>query len=212
MNTLKYTLIADGSSDSTLLEIIKWTLNDLYPKLATERSFADFRTFRNPPKTISDKVQRAKEYFPYDILFIHRDAEKNDSQIIANRVDEIRSELDESEMQQTVCIIPIRMMETWLLINKDAIKRAAGNRSYQGSIAIPPLKTLESIKNSKELLHNILRVSSGLKGRRLSAFNPHAAVHRVAEYIDDYSSLRQLYAFQFFENDLKQKVDLFLSS
>lgn len=50
MNEITYTLIADGSSDKVFLRIIKWCLDDLYPKLPTKEQYADFRTLRNPPR------------------------------------------------------------------------------------------------------------------------------------------------------------------
>jgi hypothetical protein len=210
MRTLRYTLIADGSSDKVLLRIIKWSLDNIYPKMATEQNFADFRSFPNPPKTVEQKVKQAKDYFPYDILFIHRDAEKNDNAMVDRRIEEIKREIGIEEFERTVCIIPVRMMEAWLLINEDAIMKAAGNRSYNQPMNLPAPKALDREKKPKEVLHTLLRNASGLKGRRLSTFNSNYAVHLVAEYIDDYSPLRQLQAFNAFELELKQKIDKYL--
>jgi len=103
------------------------------------------------------------------------------------------------------------MIETWLLINTDAIKKAAGNRNYKDNINLPAIKRLESIPNPKETLHELLKKTSGLKGRRLKNFNVHYAVHLVAENIKDYSPLRDLTAFKEFEKDLKEAVEIFLS-
>jgi len=211
MSTLKYTLIADGTSDRTLLRIISWCLNDLYPKLATEKNFADFRQLPTPPKTILQKVKQTQRYYPYDILFIHRDAESSNNNMVDKRIGQIKSEIGEAEFESTVCIVPVRMMETWLLISDEAIKRAAGNRSFNQPMGLPAVKALYKVKNPKILLHTLLQTASGLKGRRLSAFNPNYAVHLVAEYIEDYSPLRQLEAFNAFELDLKQKVGNYLS-
>lgn len=52
MKTLNYTLIADGSSDKALLNIIKWSLDDLFSSLPNSGTFADFRSFPNPPKNL----------------------------------------------------------------------------------------------------------------------------------------------------------------
>lgn len=93
MNELKYTLIADGSSDITLLKIIKWSLDDLYPKLPNDGSFADFRNIQEPPKRLADKVRTAKLYYPFNILFVHRDAESTNSRLIAQRCQEVNAEL-----------------------------------------------------------------------------------------------------------------------
>jgi len=211
MELLKYTLLTDGSSDKILLNIIKWLLDDLYPQLPCDGSFADFRHFPRPPQT-GDVIQRVKysqEYYPFDILFYHRDAEKFD---IPFRKEEILNHIDSSLSSKIVCVIPVKMMETWLLINTDAIKKAAGNRNYTGNIDLPSLKKLESLTKPKEMLHDLLKNTSGFNGRRLKNFNVHYAVHLVAENIKDYSPLRKLSAFREFEKDLKVAVELFLSS
>ena len=212
MMELKYTLIADGSSDKTLLRIIKWSLDDLYPTLPNEGSFADFRVIPNPPKGLVDKVTTAKHYYPYDVIFIHRDAESTNIKIIEQRLKEINREIGEAEFQKTVCVIPIKMMETWLLIDKEAIKKAAGNRNYAGTINLPSIKNLEKENQPKITLHNLLKEASGRKSRNLKKFNPDQAVHLVAENIEDFSPLRILVAFQAFEKELKKVVDNYLEN
>jgi hypothetical protein len=212
MKELKYTLIADGSSDKTLLRIIKWSLDDLYPKLPNDGNFADFRKMPDPPKRLGDKVRIAKLYYPFNILFVHRDAETTNTRMIIQRSQEINDELLEVDIDKTICVIPIKMMETWLLIDEDAIKKAAGNRNYRGSINLPSLRTLERESQPKELLHSILREASGKKSRDLKKFNIDKTVHLVAENIEDFSPLRNLVAFQAFEDELKQVVDKYLEN
>ena len=124
MKVLKFTLIADGSSDKTLLRIIKWSLDNLYPKLPNEGYYADFRTLPDPPKGLENKVAKAIIYYPFNILFIHRDAETISPKIINKRIEEIRAKLQEKDFERTICIVPIKMMETWLLFDLEAIKKA----------------------------------------------------------------------------------------
>lgn len=57
------------------------------------------------------------------------------------------------------------------------------------------------------MLHNLLVEATGNKGRRLKNFNVNKAVHWVAENTEDFSALRQLAAFNRFEQDLKRVVD-----
>lgn len=211
MKPLSYTLIADGSSDKTLLRIINWSFDKFYPDLPTDGKFASFHNFRNPPKQLLEKVTFAGNYYPFDILFVHRDAEKMNSDIIDQRINEIIIELVPELVIKTVCVIPVKMMETWLLLEKDAIKRAAGNRNYKGTISLPPINRLEKESQPKEKLHQLLREISGLKGRNLKKFNPDVAVHLVAEFTQDFSPLRKLNAFQVFENNLKRCVDHYLN-
>jgi len=214
MNELRYTLLTDGSSDKTLMNIIQWLLNDIYPQLPCIGSFADLRQLRNPPLLgdVNQRIFEAGNLFPFDILFYHRDAEDFGRDIINRRKIEILGKVDAQLVLKIVCVVPVTMMETWLLIDRDAIKKAAGNRNYPGTIDLPALSRLEAVRDTKSKLHQILLTASGTKGRRRKTFNSNFAVHLVAEYIKDYSPLRELSAFQEFENDLKKAVTLFLQN
>jgi hypothetical protein len=209
---IKYTLIADGSSDKSLLNIINWLLNDLYPELPSSGSYADFRVLSNPPANsdIRSRINYAEIMYPFDILFYHRDAETGDKDIIATRQNEIHSRVAYQHKQKVVCIIPIRMMEAWLLIDENAIKKAAGNRGYSKNISLPSIRRIESISDPKLILHELLKTTSGLKGRNLDKFNANYATHLVAEYITDFGPLRNLSSFMEFENNLKRAVDQFI--
>ncbi len=210
MIKLRYTLIGDGSSDSTLLHIIKWLLDDLYPKLPNEGQFADFGFLPKPPKVdnLSGRVEFTKQFFPFDILFIHRDAEKIDIKLITERTNEIKSKLAGIDFEKVVCVVPVKMMETWLLFDAEAIKKAAGNRNYKQPITLPKLKDLEKEQQPKDFLHKILKEVSGKKGRQLDKFNVNQAIHLVAENIEDFAPLRNLASFKAFEADLKRVVGL----
>lgn len=209
---LHYTLIADGSSDKTLLGIIKWVLDDLYPTLPNDGKFADFRNMKKPPKIgdVAAQISTAQMYYPCDIVIYHRDGERRDKDIVVQRKSEILQQ-SQKEKSIIVCIVPVVVMETWLLIDEVAIKKAAGNPNYSGKITLPPPKSLEAESDPKQLLHSLLREASGLKGRNRDRFNASRAVHLVAEYIQDFSPLRKLEAFQTFETDLKEAVKIFMA-
>jgi hypothetical protein len=209
MEFINYTLIADGSSDKALMSIIKWILDDLYPKIPNKGSFADFRMLQNPPKKndVKNQVRYAQHYYPFDILFYHRDAESINNEIINLRIGEIKEQLEDVFHSKIICIVPIIMMESWLLLDETAIKKAAGNKNYKDKIDLPSVKTIETIKDPKLLLHNLLTKVSGLKSRQLKNFNVNKAVHLVAENILDFSSLRKLKAFNKFELDLKSTIN-----
>lgn len=200
---LRYTLIGDGSSDKTLLKIIKWSLSNLLPTVPLAGEFADFRGLPKPPKQLEDKVKKAIELYPCDILFIHRDGEsiKDVEKVIQKRQNEIREAcLDLSS--QWVAVVTVKMMEAWLLTDALAIMRAAGNPSARTTPMLPKITNLEFEQAPKELLHHLLKTASGSRGRRLQSFNVNQAVHLVAEYTTDFAKLRQLTAFAVFERDL----------
>lgn len=212
MNELRFTLITDGSSDIALMNVVKWLLDDLYPELPNIGKHANFTILPDPPKTseVQKRLNFAKEYYPFDILIYHRDAESIDINIISQRIQEIKNQVLEENKDLIVCVVPVKMMETWLLINDEAIKKASGNRGYKGNMNLPNCNKLEKIQDPKQLLHSILKETSGLKSRRLKKFNVHEAVHLVAENIENFSILRELNSFLQFEKDLKIAVDNFI--
>jgi len=198
---IRYTLLGDGSSDRTLLKIIKWILSDRLPNIPVTETFANFNFLHKPPRMLEERIIKALELWPCDILFIHRDAEqtKDIDDILKSRNNEIRIAALNAGCKY-VAIIPVKMMETWLLTDEKAILKAAGNAN--NLIQLPKIIKLETLANPKEELHEQLKKASGLKGRRLDSFNVHQAVHLVAEHTTDFSSLRQLKAFKSFEEDL----------
>lgn len=212
MNELRFTLITDGSSDIALMNVVKWLLDDIYPELPNIGTHANFSILLNPPKTseVQNRINFAKEYYPFDILIYHRDAESIDINIISQRIQEIKNQVLDGNKDLIVCVVPVKMMETWLLINEEAIKKAAGNRAYKGNMNLPNCNRLEKIQDPKQLLHSILKETSGLKNRRLNKFNVYEAVHLVAENIENFSVLRELNSFLIFEKDLKIAVDNFI--
>ncbi|HMO39039.1 MAG TPA: hypothetical protein PKC76_18655 [Saprospiraceae bacterium] len=207
MRIFQYTLLSDGSSDKALMNIINWTLHQLSPDLSINGQYAELRRLKNPPKSLDLKIQKTVELYPCDVLFVHRDCESKDQSTFEARLNEITDAFNKNNAighNNLVRIVPIVMMETWLLIDEIAIKTAAGNRNYNESLGLPRTQSLESLPDSKNVLHDILKQASGRKGRRLSKFNIHSAVHLVAEYIDDFSTLKNLKAYQYFENELKE--------
>lgn len=211
MRELKYILITDGSSDNILKSVIDWTLDTNYSMLPIKGYWIDFRLIPKKVNTISEKLELAKKLYQFDVIFYHRDAETTDIKILEQRKREIWEGINDPEtIKRTICVIPIKMMESWLLFDTDAIKKAAGNRNYKGYLELPNIKSIEKEKQPKDLLHQLLKTASGLKGRNLNKFNPHVATHLVADNITDFSPLRRLRAFQVFEQDLKTVINDFL--
>lgn len=194
---LRYTLVSDGSSDQVLMPILKWLLINSLPQWELEGNWAELRHLRRTPPALSGKIQKSVELYPCDLLFVHRDAENQES---ALRVEEVRVALQQASIGvPAVCIIPVRMQEAWLLIDEQAIRNASGNANGKQKLDMPKLRSLESIADPKTLLYNLLREASGLKGRRRDTFPLTTAARLVSEHITDFTPLRQLSAFQAFE-------------
>jgi hypothetical protein len=207
MMEISVTLLSDGSSDKRLLPVIIWLFHQHRPDLAIQSIWADLRVLRNPPQTLAGKITKSLELYPCDLLFIHRDSENDTPE---NRTQEIIAVVESvSEIVSAlpvICVVPVRMQEAWLLFDEGAIRKAAGNPNGDAVLQLPHLPLVESLPDPKNLLYDLLREASELRGRRLKKFSVSKSAHLVAEYIEDYSPLRTLPAFNALEAELTNFV------
>lgn len=199
MTSLRFTLLADGSSDRALLPLLGWLLQQ-HSARAFQRQWADLGALREPPRNLAGRIQAALELYPCDLLFVHRDAERESRDL---RVREIRQHLARLPDQPVVCVVPVRMQEAWLLFDEPSLRRAADNPRGHMPLPLPSLGEIEAIPNPKALIHELLREASGLRPGRLQRFHTAPRVHRLAELIEDFGPLRGLSAFQALERDLR---------
>ncbi len=201
---LTCTLLSDGSSDRALMPILRWSLHCHLPLRPVQLKWADMRQLPRPPRELHEKIATSLQLYPCDLLFIHRDTE-------SSSMDERYSEIDHAlhraaPTPPAVTVIPVRMMEAWLLIQESAIRRAANNPNGRTALAMPRLREIENIGDPKSVLHELIRKATGLGTHRRDRFDVHHAVHRVADYIEDFSPLRQLSAFRILEEQITTTI------
>lgn len=202
---LDCTLLSDGSSDRALIPILAWLFGqqDVRPLPRIVRYEPGL--YRAAGRSLEEKILHAIDVLPCDLLFVHRDSEAQEPE---TRVGEIQSALENLRKRGVqapprIMVIPVRMSEAWLLFNEGAIRRAAGCPRGTTRLDLPRLRDCEQLADPKEKLHALLRLATEKQGRHLKKFNVDAAVHRLAELIEDYSPLRQLPAFQRLECGLR---------
>jgi hypothetical protein len=187
------------------MPILTWTLQQHCPKYAIQAEWADWGRLRNPPKTLSEKIKVSLELYECDLLFVHRDAEKEPRE---SRIAEISRALAEAtqdtQLPPAVCVIPVRMQEAWLLFDETALRSASGNPNGKHSLKLPPISKVERLPDPKAVLHNLIRTASGLSGRRLQQLRVHFRAQRVSELTTGFAPLRKLSAFKAFEEELLQ--------
>ncbi len=205
LTRLTYTLLGDGSSDRALMPVLEWLLGQLAGSLPIEGAWADTGLAPHKLENLREKMEFALDFFPSDILFVHRDAE---SQPPNFRHEEISGAGDPLvnlllvRPTQLVAVVPVRMMESWLLIDENAIRFGAGNPNGLNRLTLPRLKTLEKL-DSKKVLHELVIQASGLQGRHLKKLDVTHSVQRVSEAIKDFSPLFKLSSFQRLQSDLR---------
>jgi hypothetical protein len=209
VRSLRYTLLTDGSSDRALLPILSWLLEQQEVGAAMTPAWADDRVLRKPPKSLPDRIHFAITAYECDLLFVHRDAERMSR---AERIREIRHAVAEVALTRSsphppvVCVVPVRMTETWLLCDEAALRRAADNPLGDQPLSMPALRTLERRADPKRLLHSLLLQARGRRRSHGRQFDINEAVQRLASLIDDFSPLRALSAFAALEEDLATMV------
>jgi hypothetical protein len=199
MKQLHYTLLSDGSSDRALMPILSWLLVQHLPRTAIQAAWADLGRLPRPPKTLSDRIQLSVDLYPCDVLFVHRDAEREPADV---RYVEIRDAVASNLANTVICVVPVRMLEAWLLTDLPALRHASGNPSGSVPLSLPKIEELEQFPDPKEHLFDLLRIASALPPGRRKRLKVHKLVHRVAELVDDFSTLRGLAAFRRLEEDI----------
>lgn len=196
---IRATLLADGSSDEVLLHPLRWLLARTTPD-EVNLVCADLRGLPRPiPRDqLERRIAKAVELCPCDLLFLHRDAERQDPRL---RHDEL------ARSNQTglphVAVVPIRMQEAWMLHDEAELRRAAGRPSGREPLNLPKISAVEALPDPKQVLHDALRKASGASGRRLDNLRPDKLAHDLAQRIEDWSPLLQLSAFQRLEQDTR---------
>lgn len=189
------TLLADGSSDRCLINPINWILNQ-HPGLKYSTEFAEYTA---PLRAgLLARAQKAIEFYPCDILIVHRDAE---GETYEARLREIESNLSTLN-KKFIPIIPVRMLEAWLLFDEEAIRKAANKPDGNSPLNIPRINRIESNADPKNLLFDSLKIASEQTGRKLAKFDLNKARVRVSELIDDYTPLLSLESFGNFKEQL----------
>ena len=201
---IRHTLVSEGTTDANLIPIIDWSLRQVGGVALSEGTRAEFWRLNNRPDGLAERLAKAVELFPCDVLFVHRDADREAPGVRVGEIRDAFATIRSKGIQlPAVAVVPVRMMEAWLCFDESAIRKAAGHPNGKSSLGLPSLKRVESRSDPKEDLQKALLAACELSGRRLKKFNTAAAFWRIVDYIDDFSPLRELSAFQAFEKSIK---------
>ncbi len=198
---IRYTLLADGPSDSALLPILTWLIKRDLRVSEIDVQFAHPTVLPSASKGLAARATAALSLYPANILFVHRDAEREPGHV---RRQEIMEALARPlQMNLFIPVVPVRMTEAWLLFNEAAIRRAAGNPNGRMPLNLPRVQDIELIPMPKGSLQTALKTACELRGRALAKFNAREAAGRVADLIDDFSPLCSLNAFKDLQADIR---------
>jgi hypothetical protein len=194
------------------MPIINWILeqNEQLRDVTLVPQFYDPKGLMTSGRKLEERLLNAIQHFPCDVLFIHRDAEREPPERRRQEID-MAIVAFAHPVSYWVPVIPIRMTEAWLLIDERAIRQSADNPNGTIALKLPRLSRLESEPDPKEVLNQQIIIASAKSGRRLANLKRPSELAwrrgRVAELIDDYRPLRSLGAFQAFEAHCYAVID-----
>jgi hypothetical protein len=203
MDYLRFTLVSEGTTDESLVPILKWAVEEQGISVA-EGYFARWDLLPKRPSTVAEKIIAGLSLQDCDLLFVHRDADSDDP---TSRREEIERAVSEARATgkfsvPAVPVVPIQETEAWLLLDEDAIRRAANNPNGKNDLSLPARHRIEQITNAKAELERALREATEHSGRRLRKFHPESAKKLIVNHLTDFNLLRQLSAFRQLEADL----------
>lgn len=202
-----FILTGEGSSDLRLVEHIE--------NILIESGFAEasgeapnLSMFKQPVgRTVREKLTVLLTHYPnIDVIFIHRDADN--AGILAREQEISVAAQGVVEMDRIIPVIPVTMLETWLLADSAAIKRVAGNGGYKGNLeCIPAIRQMENIPNAKQLLLDALCEASQTQGTRLRKFKKRFPEMRarLTFDLDPNGPVQQLDSYRYF----RERISIF---
>ena len=199
---VKFVFIGEGPSDTYLIPHIE----DLVIRAGAEEvkgEAPDFSVFSQPVgASVEDKLKASLSlYTNVDFFVIHRDAD-NDG------IDPRRQEIEDATtllgVEHWVPVVPVKMIESWLLADREKIKDVAGCSSPGVDLGLPALKSIEKAGQAKDKLKSALFTASGLSGRKLEKFKKRFCEMRMRllNDLDGDGPVQHLPSYKAFHRDL----------
>lgn len=196
--------IGEGSSDNGLVPHVERVA--VRAGLHVSVTVPDFGLLRLATgHSVQDKLRAARDLDgTYDLVLVHRDADRGPHQA---RRDEIKQAVDtEWPGIPFVAIVPVRMLEAWLLLDEACLRQVAENPSGRIRLDLPKGPAAERVADPKQRLKESLAAASEYTGRRLTQFQKRFPQHRrrMLELLDPEGPVSCLPSWQSFVNDLNE--------
>ena len=204
LSVISISIVCDGTSDLCIQDLVQWVIDESFPDQAFRISAA--REVIPALGTLEVRFKKAFTAYEPHIIVCHRDAE-------GFSLEARTAEISEAHTQANLPIsvvpaVPVRMIESWLLTDANAIRCAADNRNGTVDLNLPRHRNIEQLTNPKEVLFLALKTASNLPPQRLKNFSEYRARSRIAGFIENFESLKLLPSFHQFELRLIEAVTL----
>lgn len=200
---MRAALISEGSSDHGLTHVLERLCRSLgVPEIEVESATEVLQLFKSGG-TVEGKISTLLRVDPgFDLLFVHRDA---DNAGLEARQQEIEAaDTRAGQHRPLVRVIPVKVMEAWLLLDEDEIRTVVGNPKGKAPLNLPKRSKVEACGDPKGRLRAALQAATIKKPNKkpnkkpaaLSSarFNLYRA--RLLEDLDINGPITELHAWQ----------------
>ncbi|WP_086823276.1 hypothetical protein [Streptomyces sp. NRRL B-24572] len=207
--TVRALYLCEGSSDTGLRFHIEAIAADMGREILVTVPELD-RLPKKPGRTVEDKLRAAQQLsdsgHAYDLVVIHRDSDSGPP-------DRRRTEIAEAVATVSpgvahVPVIPVRMLEAWLLLDQAAIREVAGNPNGKVPLNLPKPARVESVSDPKAVLKQAIATASEERGRGLQKLQARFSANRarLLQMLDRAGPVKQLASWQSFTDDLRDAL------
>lgn len=208
--TVRALYLCEGSSDTGLRFHIEGIAADTGRQILV--TVPDLNRLPNKPgHSVQDKLRAAQQLSDggnaYDLVVVHRDADRDPP-------DRRRTEIAEAVAAVSpglahVPVIPVRMLEAWLLLDQSAIREVAGNPNGRVALNLPKPARAESVADPKALLKQAIATASEETGRGLHKLQARFSANRarLLQMLDREGPVKHLASWQSFTNDLREALE-----
>ncbi len=141
------------------------------------------------------------------ILCIHSDADNASNRTVLNNKIGPAKELINAQNNATTCkiivpVIPVQMMEAWMLADKDLLKKEIGTTKTDRELKINRMP--ESISDPKSVIEEAIRIAQQEKTKRKRKNLEIGDIYLAVGQKISLKKLEQLPSYQQFQNDIRQ--------
>jgi hypothetical protein len=198
---VEFAFICEGTSDHALLGHLE--------RLCIEAGFdeaagfiPEFERLPKIGKTVEARLKALVKLAPnIGVVFIHRDADAVNPEL---RYDEIAEGARNAGVSTWVGVVPVRELESWLLVDEYGIRFAAENPKGRVPLGLPNIGHVEAVARPKEMLFEVMMRASELAGRKREKLEKSFGRKRrfLVERISDSPNVRDLESWRRLRADI----------
>lgn len=204
---LRFIFVGEGSSDAALVN----ALEELCMTCEVEEVSGSAPDLSRIPglrsHKVTDKIEAVLHLEPdADLLFVHRDADSRDP---TDRRCEINGAVKDAGINvPCVPVVPIQATEAWVLLDEEAVRKAAENPNGTVDLDLPSPHRVHEINDPKQHLKSTLVKASELSGRHLDRFKRRFFDQRrfLLERIEIHGPISDVPAWRRLRSDLEQRL------